>query len=103
MIDVVEMNAPAPPPTTPGETTSEKDAAPPASDTQDIVETAPSLPSQGLFSTRPREVALNELFANGRVDVESLRKLPTLMLDKLKWLEKPVNVDEMADLSFLPR
>jgi len=40
---------------------------------------------------------------NGRVDVESLRKLSTLMLDKLKWLEKPVNVDEMADLSFLPR
>ena len=40
---------------------------------------------------------------NGRVDVDSLRKLSTLMLEKLKWLEKPVNVDEMADLSYLPR
>ena len=40
---------------------------------------------------------------NGRVDVDSLRKLSTLMLEKLKWLEKPVNVDEMADLSYLPK
>jgi len=40
---------------------------------------------------------------NGRVDVESLRKLSTLMLDKLKWLEKPVSADEMADLSYLPK
>ena len=40
---------------------------------------------------------------NGRVDVESLRKLSALMLDKLKWLDKPVNVDEMVEQSFLPR
>jgi hypothetical protein len=25
------------------------------------------------------------------------------MLEKLKWLEKPVNVDSMVDLSYLPR
>jgi len=25
------------------------------------------------------------------------------MLDKLQWLEKPVNVDSMVDLSYLPR
>jgi len=40
---------------------------------------------------------------NGRVDVESLRKLSAFMLEKLKWLEKPVNADEMADLSYLPK
>jgi len=40
---------------------------------------------------------------DGRVDVESLRKLSTFMLEKLKWLEKPVNADEMADLSYLPK
>lgn len=39
----------------------------------------------------------------GRVDVESLRKLSGFMLDKLKWLEKPVNVDSMVDQSYLPR
>lgn len=40
---------------------------------------------------------------NGRVDVASLKKLSTFMLEKLNWLEKPVNAEEMVDLSFLPR
>ena len=40
---------------------------------------------------------------DARVDVESLRKLSAFMLDKLQWLEKPVNVDSMVDLSYLPR
>jgi NitT/TauT family transport system substrate-binding protein len=40
---------------------------------------------------------------NARVDVESLKKLSTFMLEKLQWLEKPVNVDSMVDQSFLPR
>jgi ABC-type nitrate/sulfonate/bicarbonate transport system substrate-binding protein len=40
---------------------------------------------------------------DGRVDVESLRKLSTFMLDKLQWLEKPVNVDSMVDQGYLPR
>ena len=40
---------------------------------------------------------------DGRVNVDSLRKLSTFMLEKLKWLEKPVNVDQMVDQSFLPR
>jgi len=40
---------------------------------------------------------------NARVDVESLKKLSQFMLDKLQWLEKPVNVDGMVDLSYLPR
>ena len=26
-----------------------------------------------------------------------------VMLDKLQWLEKPVNVDSMVDQSYLPR
>jgi len=38
-----------------------------------------------------------------RVDVESLKKLAALMHDKLKWLEKPMNVDAMVDQSYLPR
>ena len=41
--------------------------------------------------------------ASGRVDVDSLKKLSTLMLQKLQWLEKPVNVDAMIDQSYLPR
>ena len=41
--------------------------------------------------------------ANARVDVESLKKLSTFMLEKLQWLEKPVNVDSMVDQSYLPR
>jgi ABC-type nitrate/sulfonate/bicarbonate transport system substrate-binding protein len=41
--------------------------------------------------------------ANARLDVASLKKLSTFMLEKLQWLEKPVNVDEMVDQSFLPR
>lgn len=40
---------------------------------------------------------------NARVDVESLKKLSTFMLEKLQWLEKPVNVDSMVDQGFLPR
>lgn len=40
---------------------------------------------------------------NGRVDVESLKKLATFMHDKLHWLDKPVNVDAMVDQSYLPR
>jgi len=40
---------------------------------------------------------------NARVDVGSLKKLSQFMLDKLQWLEKPVNVDGMVDLSYLPR
>jgi ABC-type nitrate/sulfonate/bicarbonate transport system substrate-binding protein len=39
----------------------------------------------------------------GRVNVESLEKLSKFMLEKLNWLEKPVNVREMVDLSYLPR
>jgi ABC-type nitrate/sulfonate/bicarbonate transport system substrate-binding protein len=40
---------------------------------------------------------------NARVNVDSLKKLSTFMLDKLQWLDKPVNVDEMVDQSFLPK
>jgi ABC-type nitrate/sulfonate/bicarbonate transport system substrate-binding protein len=40
---------------------------------------------------------------DARVDVESLKKLSAFMRDKLQWLEKPVNVDSMVDLSYLPR
>jgi ABC-type nitrate/sulfonate/bicarbonate transport system substrate-binding protein len=40
---------------------------------------------------------------NGRVDVDSLKKLAAFMHDKLKWLEKPVNVDALVDQSYLPR
>jgi ABC-type nitrate/sulfonate/bicarbonate transport system substrate-binding protein len=40
---------------------------------------------------------------NGRVDVESLKKLATFMHDKLHWLDKPVKVDAMVDQSYLPR
>jgi ABC-type nitrate/sulfonate/bicarbonate transport system substrate-binding protein len=41
--------------------------------------------------------------ADGRVNVESLKKLSTFMLEKLQWLEKPVDVDSMVDQSYLPR
>lgn len=40
---------------------------------------------------------------NARVDVQSLKKFFTFMLEKLWWLEKPVNVDLMMDLSNLSR
>ncbi|HEX2566538.1 MAG TPA: ABC transporter substrate-binding protein [Burkholderiales bacterium] len=40
---------------------------------------------------------------NARVDVGSLDKLATFMLDKLHWLEKPVKADKLVDQSFLPR
>jgi ABC-type nitrate/sulfonate/bicarbonate transport system substrate-binding protein len=39
----------------------------------------------------------------GRVDVASLRKLAVFMHEKLGWLDKPVNVDEMVDLGYLPK
>jgi len=39
----------------------------------------------------------------GRVDVASLKKLAVFMFEKLAWLEKPVNVDEMVDQGHLPR
>jgi ABC-type nitrate/sulfonate/bicarbonate transport system substrate-binding protein len=38
-----------------------------------------------------------------RVDVASLKKLAGLMAEKLGWLEKPVDVDELVDLGYLPR
>src|SRR5687767_13117534 len=41
--------------------------------------------------------------ADARIDVGSLKKLAVFMQDKLGWLEKPVNVDEMVDQSYLPR
>src|SRR5215475_1639702 len=40
---------------------------------------------------------------NGRIDVDSLKKLAAFMLEKLSWLEKPVHVDELVDTSYLPR
>jgi ABC-type nitrate/sulfonate/bicarbonate transport system substrate-binding protein len=40
---------------------------------------------------------------DARVDVASLEKLATFMHQKLQWLEKPVNVREMVDQSYLPR
>jgi len=40
---------------------------------------------------------------DGRVNVDSLKKLSTFMLEKLQWLEKPVDVDSMVDQGFLPR
>ncbi len=40
---------------------------------------------------------------NGRVDVGSLKKLSTFMLEKLNWLDRPVNVDELVDLSYLSK
>jgi ABC-type nitrate/sulfonate/bicarbonate transport system substrate-binding protein len=40
---------------------------------------------------------------NARVDVASLERLSKFMLEKLQWLEKPVNVPEMVDQSYLPR
>jgi ABC-type nitrate/sulfonate/bicarbonate transport system substrate-binding protein len=40
---------------------------------------------------------------DARVNVDSLRKLTTFMKDKLGWLDKPINVDEMVDQSYLPK
>ena len=40
---------------------------------------------------------------NARVNVESLKKLTAFMQQKLGWLDKPVDVDEMVDQSYLPR
>src|SRR5436190_372606 len=38
-----------------------------------------------------------------RVDVASLDKLSKFMLEKLQWLEKPVDIRQMVDESYLPR
>ena len=40
---------------------------------------------------------------NGRLDVQSLKRLATFMHEKLQWLDKPVDVDAMVDQSYLPR
>jgi ABC-type nitrate/sulfonate/bicarbonate transport system substrate-binding protein len=40
---------------------------------------------------------------DARVDVASLEKLAKFMHEKLQWLDKPVNVRELVDLSYLPR
>ncbi|MFN2643423.1 MAG: ABC transporter substrate-binding protein [Burkholderiales bacterium] len=40
---------------------------------------------------------------DARVNVDSLKKLATFMHEKLQWLEKPVNVDQMVDQGYLPR
>jgi len=40
---------------------------------------------------------------DARVDVESLKKLAVFMREKLNWLEKPVKVEEMVDLTYLPK
>ena len=40
---------------------------------------------------------------DARVNVDSLKKLTSFMLEKLQWLDKPVNVDEMVDQSYLPK
>jgi hypothetical protein len=39
----------------------------------------------------------------GRVNVGSLKKLAVFMHEKLRWLEKPVSVDEMVDQGYLPK
>jgi ABC-type nitrate/sulfonate/bicarbonate transport system substrate-binding protein len=39
----------------------------------------------------------------GRIDVGSLRKLAAFMHEKLDWLDKPVNVDDMVDQGYLPK
>lgn len=40
---------------------------------------------------------------NGAVDPESLKRVATFMLEKLQWIEAPVNVDQTVDLRFLPK
>lgn len=40
---------------------------------------------------------------DARVNVDSLKKLSSFMYQKLGWLDKPVNAEEMVDLSYLPR
>jgi len=60
------------------------------------------------FVRTPLEIYLKERRLGsgnpgGRVDVASLKKLAVFMHEKLGWLEKPVNVDEMVDLEYLPR
>ncbi|MCL4799187.1 MAG: ABC transporter substrate-binding protein [Burkholderiales bacterium] len=40
---------------------------------------------------------------DARVNVDSLKRLAGFMHEKLGWLEKPVNVDGMVDLGYLPR
>jgi len=40
---------------------------------------------------------------NARVDVESPKKLSAFLLEKLQWLETPVNFNAMVALTYLPR
>lgn len=40
---------------------------------------------------------------DARVNVDSLKKLTAFMKDKLGWLDKPLDVDQMVDQSYLPR
>lgn len=40
---------------------------------------------------------------DAKVNVESLKKLTAFMKDKLGWLDKPVDVEQMVDQSYLPR
>lgn len=40
---------------------------------------------------------------DARVDIESLKKLAVFMQTKLGWLDKPVKVEDMVDLSYLPQ
>jgi len=39
----------------------------------------------------------------GRVNVPSLKKLSSFMLDKLHWLDKPVDAAKLVDQSYLPK
>ncbi|NJN39628.1 MAG: ABC transporter substrate-binding protein [Gammaproteobacteria bacterium] len=41
--------------------------------------------------------------ADARVDVESLKKLAAFMQTRLGWLEKPVQVEGMVDMTYLPK
>jgi ABC-type nitrate/sulfonate/bicarbonate transport system substrate-binding protein len=40
---------------------------------------------------------------DAQVDVESLKKLAVFMQEKLNWLDKPVKVEAMVDLTYLPK
>ena len=60
-------------------------------------------PSQGFSWKMYQKNADWKRDPNGRINVESLKKLATFMHEKLQWLEKPVNVDAMVDQGYLPR
>ncbi len=55
------------------------------------------------MASKARQLSLFDPAILWAAVVESLKKLSTFMLEKLQWLEKPVNVREMVDLSYLPR